>query len=331
MKPMLAQKYDPHKVKFPALISPKLDGIRCLVEFGAGGVKLWSRDAKPILSVDHIISQLQDLRRTLDLPDGLWLDGELFTQELSFQVLNGTCRRQYTDERAKPVTLFLFDVAKHPEGRERDSFASRYTWLSGLGVQQNQPYDIRSTFGLPRAPGTHYNEWDNTYLSENVVILQHVRVIKDHQVQTIERLFVEHGLEGAMVRTDVFDKKAKAWRTCGYETEESGHSRRCWGLQKVKTFSDEEFVIQGVYEERDLSGRPKGRAAGFVMQNNDGKGGTFQCSGLTDEMKAEVWENPNGYVGEKATVKFFGRSDDGTPRHPNFKALRPAGQMDAAD
>lgn len=66
MKPMLSATYDPAKpIKFPAMVSPKLDGIRCLI---IGG-KAVSRNLKPIRN-EYIQSILGD-------PSFNGLDGEL--------------------------------------------------------------------------------------------------------------------------------------------------------------------------------------------------------------------------------------------------------------
>ncbi|WP_155298951.1 ATP-dependent DNA ligase [Deinococcus kurensis] len=338
MKPTLAQKFDPKKVQWPALVSPKLDGIRCMVEVTDEGVKLWSRDEKPILSVQHIVLQLNALVTQLNIPVGTWLDGELFTKAMPFQNLNGTVRRQYFDERALPIKLYLFDVARDADGLHTQTFEHRLNALMTMYAKTGTP-GAENSFGIPTDVQTqlgHLHPWLNAYLSPNVAVLAHVRAYTHGDVERFERDFLAAGLEGAMVRTDVFDKKAKAWRPCGYETEASGHTRRTWGLQKVKTFEDAEFRIVGVFEEHDLDGRPKGRAAGFVMEDEqtaaaDGVPVRFNASGLTDAQKAEVWEKQSDYIGQLATVKFFGRSSDGVPRHPNFKALRPEGQMDAAD
>lgn len=66
MKPLLAAKYDASKIKFPAMMSPKLDGIRCLT-VGWGAV---SRKLKPIPN-EHIRSTLAGI---------YGLDGELMVR-----------------------------------------------------------------------------------------------------------------------------------------------------------------------------------------------------------------------------------------------------------
>ena len=113
-----------------------------------------------------------------------------------------------------------------------------------------------------------------------------------------------------------------------YEAEFHGGPRRSGFLQKVKNFEDAEAEIIGVEEEIDLAGVPKGRTGKFVMRTKDGV--EFRASGISDDIKADSWANPKAYIGQLATFKFFGTSEGGVPRHPNFKALRPAGELDEA-
>ena len=69
MKPMLAAKADLSKVAFPVLVSPKLDGIRCLIVNG----KAVTRSLKPIPN-DFIRTWLE-----ANCPEGM--DGELMLQD----------------------------------------------------------------------------------------------------------------------------------------------------------------------------------------------------------------------------------------------------------
>ena len=50
IKPMLAHKYNPDKIQYPAYIQPKLDGVRCV--FTKDGA--FSRTGKQFMNVSHI-------------------------------------------------------------------------------------------------------------------------------------------------------------------------------------------------------------------------------------------------------------------------------------
>lgn len=75
-EPMLAQKYkDFHKKKkqfiFPIYVQPKLDGIRCIINFKG----MWSRNGEQIVSSPHIFNTLKPIFK--EFPE-LTLDGELY-------------------------------------------------------------------------------------------------------------------------------------------------------------------------------------------------------------------------------------------------------------
>ena len=63
MMPMLAQSHDKHghKIKYPAYVQPKLDGIRCFVHVDGESVTLKSRTGKEFTSLDHIADAVREL------------------------------------------------------------------------------------------------------------------------------------------------------------------------------------------------------------------------------------------------------------------------------
>ena len=95
-----------------------------------------------------------------------------------------------------------------------------------------------------------------------------------------------------------------------------GH--RSQDLMKLKQFEDTEFKIVGCKEG---VGKFEGLAT-FILQN-DLTDATFDaCPIGTLEEKAEYWNNRDNYIGQLATVKFFGRSEKGIPRFPICKGFR---------
>lgn len=307
--PMLAQKYDPKKVAFPCVVQPKLDGIRCLAYVTEEGIVLRSRDDKPIV-MPHIAEELAGLRVLEQaLAPGTVLDGELYLHGLPFQELSGHVRRELADERKQQIEYHIYDLVNAPDGEVHfKSYDRRYTWLANLlGWRPREHGKLRLV------------PWESAATPE--------------EVQALERGYVAQGYEGAMVRTKGIAKATKKNPDPQptddfYEAQWHGGARRSWFLQKVKTFEDEEGTITGIEEEFDLDGAPKGRTGKFVALDRHGT--EFRCSGITDEMKADSWANPGKYIGQTFTFKFFGRSEGGVPRHPNFKALRPEGEIDSA-
>ncbi len=86
--PMLAQK-DPNKVRFPGLLQPKLDGVRCLAYHGPEGVILRSRRGKEFPYLQHINKTLKR-----SLPKGWYLDGELYLHGKSLQQIVSMVKRE---------------------------------------------------------------------------------------------------------------------------------------------------------------------------------------------------------------------------------------------
>lgn len=131
-QPMLAQKYDPTgkqkgsktlaqmKIEGEKIFTqPKYDGNRCVPVLTKDGVVLRTRkgDVMPV-QIEHIVRELNEKAAIL-YPDGvegeIELDGELFSDEVSFNTLNGALKKQKNrtaeHERAiASVKLHLYDI-----------------------------------------------------------------------------------------------------------------------------------------------------------------------------------------------------------------------------
>lgn len=89
VKPMLALdiKKRTKPIEFPALMQPKLDGVRCLAYRMDGHVVLQSRGGE-YRDVEHIRGELEKC-----LPDGAILDGELYLHGASLQSITSLVNR----------------------------------------------------------------------------------------------------------------------------------------------------------------------------------------------------------------------------------------------
>lgn len=94
--PMLAHGYDKHshKIQFPAFVQPKLDGVRMLCGYHDHKIVCISRTGKPFPSsaLDPIIMEAQKI-----LIPGMWLDGELYSQSITFEEIVSACRKETSD------------------------------------------------------------------------------------------------------------------------------------------------------------------------------------------------------------------------------------------
>jgi DNA ligase-1 len=117
-RPMLAHKYDSKHPVNGKFIQPKLDGHRCLISKRGGTLIAYSRNAKLILSIQHILDEVY----RLDV-DNIVLDGELYIHGEKLQKISSLVRKvQPESERLK---YFVYDTVD-----EKTDFASRALQLS---------------------------------------------------------------------------------------------------------------------------------------------------------------------------------------------------------
>jgi len=103
--PMLAKDYkkESHKIKFPCVVQPKLDGMRALYNKNTGFV---SRKGKSIDTMKHIEDNLPDV--SMDLNNN-HLDGELYVHGETFQE-NMRLIKKDRGEATKKVKYHVYDI-----------------------------------------------------------------------------------------------------------------------------------------------------------------------------------------------------------------------------
>jgi DNA ligase-1 len=167
--PMLAHKFSEqgHKIKYPALVQPKLDGHRCIAQCTEDGkVSLWSRTRKPITSMPHIIKAIELIGCTQSL------DGELYNHEYhnNFEDLSSLIRQEEPQEGCEVVQYHIYDV---PEN---------------MGMNKNR------------------NDYLQDYLKPKVEnypqihIVETIRVEDENELMDAFDHFIAEGYEGCMVR-----------------------------------------------------------------------------------------------------------------------------------
>lgn len=288
MKPMLAQNWKDENAKFPLLISPKLDGIRLLARYDDEFCWMKTRSGKFLTGLEHIKKELRQIPEFKNVT----LDGELYIHNVPFQHLSGIIRRKKNfSDRITEVKYYIYDIANGRDPTTEEFF-------------QNMPYVERHAH-LVEILG-RYSELTSLVMHQSQVAVN--RVSMDAMVSS----FLAEGYEGAMARP--------MGNEDFYQSESYRHAKRSKFLMKIKQFDDAEFTLIGVEEEFSLTGEAKGRTGKFVFKTPQGK--EFRASGITDEVKADSWIHPEKYIGKLCTVKYFGLSEDGIPRHPNFVRFR---------
>jgi DNA ligase-1 len=169
--PMLAHPFTKrsHNITYPAIVQRKFDGVRCLARITDDGkVILLSRKGKEFPHLKHIRTEVLNFNRN----PSIVVDGELYSDTLTFQQLVGLVRRVTlkpgNDTQMLEVSLRVYDCIDLDD--ELD-FTDRYETITSI------------TNGAK-------------YLS----LVENVSVKDEKEIHAAQARFVEEGYEGAMVR-----------------------------------------------------------------------------------------------------------------------------------
>jgi len=218
--PMLAHKVKEKKkyMKYPGAIQPKLDGIRCTVDLDTIAMRTRTGKSFPIFS--GLIQDLRNIKRSISrlksdpvivIPDRLFLDGELFSDHMTFQELVGHARRmnQKPEDAEALATIGL---------RVFDCFS-----LTDLGMPfRNRMRIVRDL--LESVAGDMYGL---VKIVPTDVVNSEEELMKAHAEYTLE------GHEGT-----IFRNAAGPYKLNGRSND----------LLKYKDFIDKEFPIVGACE-----------------------------------------------------------------------------------
>ena len=157
--PMLAHDYNKRgkSAKFPCFVQPKLDGVRAV---GSNG--LFSRARKPFSHLTHIVNEL---------PSGIILDGELYTNKLTFQEIVGLVKRESLSAEAlqkqQQIKYYVYDIINEKPYAERHR-------------------DLLVLF--------------NKHSFNNIVLVQTQSCSSDAHMKEMHNKYVDDGYEGIMLR-----------------------------------------------------------------------------------------------------------------------------------
>jgi len=157
----------------PIFIQPKLDGVRCVIQYDAGVVTAYSRTGKEWKNIEHI---KLNLYRFFDKFPNVILDGELYNHDLrdNFEKIISLVRKtKPTDEdrsEASKLTQFhCYDIIdEHLEFDQRIEF-------------------VNSTLML---------------LGDSIHIVDTEMVEHDEHAQSAHKENLKYGYEGSIVRTN---------------------------------------------------------------------------------------------------------------------------------
>lgn len=160
-------------------VQPKLDGNRCLIKITEFGAIMYTRkgDVMPV-QIKHILDRVSE---EFDVINELILDGELFSDELTFNELNGHLKRKGSQDlfALAKIKFHLYDVMVDKPYSERYEMLKRF---QGRGIEVVPSFEITAT---------------------------------DEAIQEKLEEFLAEGHEGLMIRTlDKGYENKRSWQLC---------------------------------------------------------------------------------------------------------------------
>jgi len=231
-KPMLAYPVSDKPIDYGNKISiqPKLDGVRCLIQYGDGvspGAIAYSRTGKEWKNIDHILAELKPF--FAKYPNVI-LDGELYNHDLrdNFEKIISLVRKtKPTDEdrlEAEKLTQFhCYDIVD-----ETLTFEERN-------------YFIHSNFGSMKPFDSDTNM---------IMVVKTQAAATESLAKVVHQQNLDNGYEGSIVRTN-----------------DTYHCNRSHNLRKFKDFHDTEATITDWVEGK---GKRVGTIGKFMAIDADG-------------------------------------------------------------
>lgn len=276
-----------HKIKWPCIVTEKLDGIRRILVKENGVCRFYSRSGHEDTGLVEIMEEAKYL------PDNKVYDGELLA---AGEFKDCIAQRQATNSIANSkgmktgLTFNIFDMVDiydFYKGKSTDSALSRKKLLGATLMDESiQLLDDDNWVMQIAAFGIHR---DLKFIKA-VPILGVVNSI-DEAEPIVEKIWA-HGGEGIMLNT----------ATGLYEI------KRSKSLLKVKHTEEHVLTVVNVLEG---TGKFEDSLGALVVRYVDSTGNENYLgvgSGLTDAQRDEIWNNPDAYIGRKIEVETFGES-----------------------
>jgi len=174
-KPMLAYPVSDKPINYDnkIFIQPKLDGVRCLIQYDKGKVTAYSRTGKEWKNIDHI---LFNLKPWFILNPNVVLDGELYNHDLrdNFEKIISLVRKtKPTDEaRAESAEMVQFHCYDCIDmGLIDASFENRMNFITH-NVPRNHCVRHIKTFTVSGEPGARAHHKTNLLMGYEGSILR---------------------------------------------------------------------------------------------------------------------------------------------------------------
>ena len=182
-KPMLAYPVSDKPIDYdkPVFMQPKLDGVRCLIQYDAGKVTAYSRTGKEWKNIEHIKLNLLSF---FDKHPNVILDGELYNHDFKddFESIISMVRKtKPTDEdrsiSCNNVQFHCYDIID-----ETKTFEDRYKFVM-----------------------------DNLRDSYCVKTVETIQIPNQLEAKEMHDVNLNSGFEGSILRTNNLYKCGRSW------------------------------------------------------------------------------------------------------------------------
>ena len=286
-KPMLAAKLDDVQslTVWPIMMSPKLDGIRCIVRDGVA----YSRSNKPIRNV-YIQQMFQKHSDVLNN-----LDGELIVGEVTSDDVYRTTNSAVMSIEGEPeFTFYIFDDISSPDlpfakrvyglkSRQLPTFAVILEQLEANDHEEIFKYEAHVT-GLGYE-GVILKDPDGVYKNGRSTVKE-LGMVKLKRFTDAEAVCIGYG---ALYRNNNTAFKNELGHTARSKESEGLVPANTLGYLLCRTSEGVEFKV----------------GTGFSQAERD-----------------SLWQSPDGLIGKLVKYKYFDVGIKEAPRHPVFLGFR---------
>jgi len=173
-KPMLAYPVSDKPINYDnkVFMQPKLDGVRCIIQYDNSQVKAYSRTGKEWKNIDHI---LFNLKHWFALNPNVILDGELYNHDLKddFEKIISLVRKQ------KPTDIDIMESADMVQFHCYDI------------IDETKTFEERNRFIKQVVPRNHCIHHVST-----------LQCISDNDAKEMHAVNLACGFEGSILRTN---------------------------------------------------------------------------------------------------------------------------------
>lgn len=272
LKPQLAVACkDTSKLKYPVIVEPKLDGVRCLAHLDEDKISFYSRDLKPFVNFEELE---QDLIKNFLWAGEVVLDGEVVAKSGKFDDTISRARSHRGVNTHIEYEYHIFDIL---HGR----FDTLYMRKEYLGMFESSIYFKIAPF---------------------------VAVDTEQELLDCHKAYCDAGYEGTMIKNP-------------YAIYHHGRNQD-W--KKLKPFHTADLTITNITEGKGKASGMMGRieVQGFIGDSDDVYVKTEVGTGFSDELRKDMFDNKNKYLGKVAEIQYQEITKDNSLRFPSFKRMR---------